>query len=323
MDRRRFLLTSVAGALAAPTRARAAEGKVWRIGFLTPSSSFNEAGHPSLAFRRRLRELGYVEGQNVALEIRSADGRLERLPGLAEELVRLKVDVIVASGRGTIEAAQKATKSVPIVMVIASDPVASGFAASLARPGGNITGLSTQVTEVYGKRLELLKETVPNLSRVALLWEPGPAPVLLSPLSATAAALGLQLHSVDLRSPREIDGAVAAAARGETGAAIVGGPIAFNHRARLADVAVKRRLPIMGLSAEYAVGGCLMAYGPSYTEHARRAADFVVRIIKGAKPADLPIEQPTKFELVINLKTAKALGLTIPPSLLARADEVI
>ena len=325
MDRRAFLGTVVGSLLAAPLAAGAQEGKVWRIGYLI--ASFFGAGHPIAAFRQQLRELGYVEGQNVTLEIRSAEGRLEGLPGLAAELVRLKVDVIVAGGRGTVEAAQMATAAIPIVMVIAADPVGSGFVASLARPGGNITGLTVQYRDVAGKRLQLLKEAVPTLARVAVVWESGGSPGArrsVSEAMATAAtALGLQLQAVEVRSPRDLDGAFTAATRNRAGAAVVGGPIAFAHRAQIAQLAIKRRLPVVGPSSVYAEGGCLMGYGPSYTDHTRRAAYFVDRILKGAKPADLPIEQPTKFELVINLKTAKALGLTIPPSLLQRADQVI
>ena len=324
MDRRRFLQAVAAGLLAAPLAAEAQAGRVWRIGFLT--SSVVEVGNSGLvAFRQRLRELGYVEGQNVALEIRSAEARPERFPGLAAELVRLKVDVIVASSNASIEPAQKATTTIPIVMVIAGDPLAAGFVASLARPGGNITGLTSQAPELAGKRLQLLKEAVPNLSRVAVLWEPGSpaARRSLSEAAAAATVLGLQLKAVEVRSPDELDGAVAAATRSRAGAAVMGGPIAFPHRAQIAQLAVKRRLPILGPSSDYAEAGWLMGYGPSYTDQSRHSADFVDRILKGAKPADLPVEQPTKFYLSINLKTAKALGLSIPSSLLQRADQVI
>ena len=308
---------------AAPLAADAQTGRVWRVGYL--SASVVEAGHAGFAaFRTRLRELGYVEGQNLAFEIRSARGKSEALAGLAAEIVNLKVDVIVAGGRGTVEAAQKATSSIPIVMVIAPDPVASGLVASLARPGGNTTGLTVQSTDVAGKRLQLLKEVVPNLSRVLVLLEPGPVPSQTrSSESEAATALGLTLKAVEVRSAVEFDTAFVAAARDRVGAAVVGGPLAFYHRAQVAQFAIKRRLPIACPSSDYAESGCLIGYGPSYTEQSRRAADFVDRILRGAKPADLPVEQPTKFYLAVNLKTAKALGLHIPPPILQRADKVI
>jgi len=320
-----FRLTTMAILLlfAAPLAAEA-QAKVWRVGFLTSASA--EAGNPRIAtFRQRLSELGYVEGKNVALEIRSAEGIPERLPGLATELVRLKVDVIVAGGSPSIAAAKKATTSIPIVMVIGSDPVASGFVASFARPGGNITGVTLQNTDVAGKRLQLLKEAVPNLSRVAVLWEPGfqPARRSLSETEAAAPVLGLQLQPVEVQSPGELDGAMAQATRSRAGAAVGGGPIAFSRRVQIAQLAIKHRLPIVGPSQEYAEAGWLMAFGPSYTDQSRHAADFVDRIFKGAKPADLPVERPTRFYLSINLKAAKALGLNIPQPLLQRADQVI
>ena len=306
--------------LAAPRAADAQTGRVWRVGYM--SSSTIDAGSGFTAFRTRLHELGYVEGQNLVLEIRAARGKQETLPGLAAELVNLNVDVIVAGGRGTAEAAQKATTSIPIVMVIAADPVASGLVASLARPGGNVTGLTVQYSDVAGKRLQLLKEVVPNLSRVLLLVEPGPSPAAPSE-SEAATILGLKLHEVEVRSAVEFDHAFVAATRDRVGAAVVGGPVAFYHRTQVAQFAIKRRLPLVGPSSDYAESGCLIGFGPSYTEQSRRAADFVDRILKGAKPADLPVEQPTKFYLTINLKTAKTLGLKIPHSILQRADKVI
>jgi len=317
-------LTTVAAVLlfAAPLPVEAQAGRVWRIGFLTTT----EADNPGLvAFRQRLRELGYVEGQNVALEIRSTKGRAERFPSLADELVRLKVDVIVAGSNASIEPAQKATTTIPIVMVVVGDPVASGFVASLARPGGNITGLTTQAPDLAGKRLQLLKEAISNLSRVAILWEPGSpgARRSLAEFEAAATALGLQLNAVEVRSPDELDGAVATATRSRAGAAIMGGPIAYPQRTQIAQLAVKRHLPILGPSSDYAEAGWLIGYGPSYADLSRRSADFVDRILKGAKPADLPVEQPTKVYLSINLKTAKALGLSIPQTLRERADQVI
>jgi len=276
-------------------------------------------------FRQAISELGDVEGQNIAFEIRSADGRPERLPGLAAELVRLKVDVLVASSNVAVAAAQKATTSIPIVMTNTSDPVALGFVASLARPGGNITGLTIQAPDVAGKTLQLLREAVPGLARSAVLWDTSfPGRQALSELEAAARALEIHLQLVEVGSPGEIEGAFDAVARDRTRAVfIAGSPMQFGERARIAELAVKRRLATMCVLREYVEAGCLIGYGASLVDGFRRAAYFVDRILKGAKPADLPVEQPTKFELVINLKTAKALGLTIPQSLLLRADEVI
>jgi len=306
----------------APLAAEAQAGKVPRIGVVGPAP-----GSPLLAaFRQGLRELGYTEGQNVALEVRSLDGRPERLPDLLAELVRLKVDVILAPSNLMIAAAQKATTSIPIVMSNAIDPVAAGFVASLARPGGNITGLTVQTPDVAGKTLQLFKESVPSLARVAVLWDPDFPGVrqLLSEVEAAARALGVQLQPMEVRSPDEFDGAFAAVVRDRARAAFIpGSPMHIRGRGRIAELAVKHRLPTMCMLREWVEAGCLIGYGASLTDQWRRAAYFVDRILKGAKPADLPVEQPTRFELVINLKTAKALGLTIPPSVLGRADEVI
>ncbi len=255
-----------------------------------------------------------------------ADGRRERLPGLAAELVGLKVDVILAASNPAIAAAQKATTSIPIVMTTATDPVADGFVASLSRPEGNITGLTVQTPDVAGKRLQLLKEMVPNLSRVAVLWDPGHpgGRHQVNEAQAAARTLGVQLQLVEVRSPGQLDGAFAAMARDGAGAAfIAGSDMPFVHRGRIAELAAKRRLPTTCPLREYVEAGCLIGYGTSLSEQWRRAAYFVDRIRKGTKPADLPVEQPTKFDFVINLKTAKALGLTIPPSVLGRADQII
>jgi putative ABC transport system substrate-binding protein len=306
----------------APLAAEAQSGKVFRIGIAGPAP-----GNPLLVvFRQGLRELGYVEGQNVALEVRSMDGRPERLPDLLAELVRLKVDVILAPSDPVIAAAQKATTSIPIVMSNASDPVARGFVASLARPGGNITGLTIQAPETAGKSLQLFKEAVPGLARVAVLWDPGfpGGRHLLSEVEVAARALGVPLQIVEVRSPDEFDGAFAAVTRDRTRAAfIAGSPMLFGGRVRIAELAIKHHLPTMCMLREYVEAGCLIGYGSSVTYQFSRAAYFVDRILKGAKPADLPVEQPTKFELVVNLKTAKALRLTVPPSVLGRADQVI
>ena len=271
--------------------------------------------------------MGDIEGQNIALEIRSADGRPERLPGLAAELVRLKVDVILAAGSNTtVAAAQKATTSIPIVMGTSTDPVALGFVVSLARPGGNITGVTSQIPDVAGKALQLLTEAVPNLSRVAVLWDPGlpGGRHYLSVVEAAARTLGLQLQLVEVRNPGELDGAFAAMTKSRAGAVFTArSPVLMPHRTRIAELAVKRRLPTGCVPREYVEAGCLIGYGPSLTDQFRRAVYFVDRIRKGAKPADLPVEQPTKFYFVINLKTAKALGFSIPQPLLLRADHLI
>ncbi len=266
------------------------------------------------------------KGQDAALEIRNANGRPERLPGLAAELVRLKVEIILAVSNPAIAAAQKATTSIPIVMLLASEPVALGFVASLARPGGNITGLTSQTPDTAGKRLQLLKEVVPNLSRVAVLWDPGflGGRELFRNAEAAAPRLGLQLQLAAAQSSGELNGAFAAMRRERADAVFfVGSPTLFAHRIRIAELAVKHRLPTMCALREYVEAGCLIGYGASLIDQCGRAAYFVDRILKGAKPADLPVEQPTKYELVINAKTAKALGLTIPQSLLLRADEII
>ncbi len=306
---------------AVPFVAEAQTGKVWRIGYLTPV--IVDGNTRLAAFQERLRELGYVEPRNIVLEIRSADGKPERYPDLAADLVRLKVDVIVADGNAATEAARQATTSIPIIMTAASDPVAAGFATSLARPRGNITGLTVQSSDLVGKALQLLKEVVPSLFRVAVLWEPG-LPRMLGELDAAAGLLGLQIHPVDVRDLDELEGAIVATTKARAGAAVImAGSVAASHRVRIADLAVKRRLPTVGLLAESAEAGWLMSYGASLTHQFRRAADFVDRIFRGAKPTDLPIEQSTKFYFAINLKTAKALGLNIPPPLLQRADEVI
>jgi ABC-type uncharacterized transport system substrate-binding protein len=309
--------------LAAPLAAPAQQpGKTARVGFFSIVTS------PFLdeAFRQGLRELGYVEGQNIAIEYRSAEGKDERLPGLAAELVRLKVDVIVAASPPAIEAAKQATKTIPIVFTVSGDPVAEGFVASLARPGGNLTGLTTIGPELVGKQLEMLKTVAPKVSRVAVLQNPsnqGHAPMLRQAEGA-ARALGVQLQVLKARTPSEIEAAFAAMSNQRAGGVLVLRDAVFRTlRAQIAALAAKNRLPaVYGLREEAEAGG-LMAYGASVPQLFRRAATYVDKILKGAKPADLPVEQPTKFELVINLKTAKALGLTIPPSLLGQADQVI
>ncbi len=295
------------------------------IGFLGNSSPAGDADWVE-AFQQGLRDAGYVEGQSIAIEYRWAQGKPERFPDLAAEMIRLKVDVIVTGVDRSTQAAQAATKSIPIVMAIASDPVALGFVASLARPGGNITGLSLQFQDLPGKRLQLLTEAVPKAKRVAVLWdptEPGRRDTLRQ-VEVAARGLGLELQPLEVRSPAELDSAFTNMTRGAAAAVLVLESPRFGaQRRRIAELTLRSRLPAMCVQWRYAEDGCLMSYGASFTDLHRRAASFVDKILKGAKPADLPVEQPTKFELVINAKTAKTLGLTIPSSLLLRADKVI
>jgi ABC-type uncharacterized transport system substrate-binding protein len=323
--RRVFLGTLAAGLLAAPLVEAQPTGKVYRIGMLeTTSPALNAANLD--AFRRGLRELGYVEGQNFTIEYRSADGRRERFPDLAAELVRLKVDVILTRGTPAVMAAKNATATIPVVMAASGDPVLSGVVSSLARPGGNVTGLSAIVGEISGKRLELIREVIPGVSRVAGLFN------MSNPIDAlqwketesSAPSLRVQLQLLDVRKPDDLAGAFDAGVKQRAGALVVGlDALTWANHRPIVDLAAKHRLPAMYGGREFVDAGGLIAYGVSYPHLYHRAASFVDKILKGAKPADLPVEQPTKFELVINLKTAKALGLTIPPSLLQRADEVI
>jgi putative ABC transport system substrate-binding protein len=326
MDRRTFLAMLTGGIVVAPLAAEAQQtAKVARIGYL----SNDLAGSPHLpeAFRQGLRDLGYVEGRNVVIEYRDVEGKLERYPALAAELVALKVDVIVALGYPGTLAAKNATNTIPIIMVAVADPVRIGLIASLVRPGGNITGLTLLAgTEIVGKHLELLKEAVPNLSRVAVLWNPAnPMHVLrLREVEVAGRSLRVQLQILKAQGPEEFDSAFAAMTRERAGALyVVGDPMLRQHRRRLAELAAKSRLPAVYELKDHVEAGGLMAYGPSILDMYWRAATYVDKILKGAKPADLPVEQPTKFELVINMKTAKALGLTIPQSLLLRADQII
>ena len=324
-----LLVTLALGLLVAPLAAGAQQAaKVAGIGFLHPGSRADAVAQDRLqAFRQGLRELGSVEGQNIVIDSRFAEGRFDRLPDLAAELVRLKVDIIVAAATPAAVAAKNATETIPIVMISVGDPVGLGLIASLARPGGNATGLSYSVgLEMAGKWLELLKETVPKVRRVAILSNPAhPAHALvIREVKVAARSLGVQLQLLEARGPNEFDGAFAAMAKERVGALLVVPDSMFIlHRTRLADLAAKNRLPSMHGVRELVAAGGLMSYGPSVPDLFRRAATFVDEILKGAKPGDLPVEQPTKFELVINLKTAKALGLTIPQSIFIRADEVI
>src|SRR5438309_4942583 len=327
MNRRWFLRTLSAGLLAAPLAADAQQaGKVPRIGFLGVTSP---SDRPPLldAFRQGLRELRWVEGQNIVIDYRYAEGRVDRLPDLAAELVRLKVDLIVSGGTQGVTAAKNATETIPIVMIAVRDSVGTGLIASLARPGGNVPGVSGSAgLEIVAKQLELLKETVPKIRRVAILSNPANAyhQLAIREVNVAARSLGVQLQLLEARGPNEFDGAFAAMATERVGALVVLSDAIFSsHRTRLADLAARSRLPAAYGVRESVEAGGLMSYGPSFLGFYRRSAAYVDKILKGDKPADLPVEQPTKFELVINLKTAKALGITIPQSLLQRADEVI
>jgi putative ABC transport system substrate-binding protein len=325
MDRRAFVSTLAGGLLAAPLAAQAQTRNVPRVGVLSLSATSQES--IAAAFRQGLRELGYVEGQTIGLEYRLAAGKEERFTDLVSELVHLKVDVIFATVAAAVRAAQRATKTIPIVTVV-NDPVAAGFVASVARPGGNITGLSMMSPEVVSKQLELLRQVLPKISRVAVLANPvnpGSAPQLRR-AAGVAAELGMRLQSLEARSLSEIDSAFVAMTRERADALLVLLDPTFGQpapRERIAQLAARSRLPAMYALRLHVDAGGLMAYGADIFDLYRRTAVYVDKILKGAKPADLPIEQPTKFDLVINLKTAKALGLTIPPSLLQRADQVI
>ena len=297
---------------------------MYRIGFLvTPSRSFFTARMEG--FQQGLRNLGYIEGKNIVIEYRYAEGKTDRLPELAAELVSLRVDLIVTSGPA-LWAAKNATKTIPIVFTGVQDPVATGVVDSLAKPGGNVTGLSILAPELGGKRLELLKEVVPKITRVAFLWAglgPG-APLSVKETQAAAQAMGLQLQSLEVRDLKDFDSAFEAITKNRAQALLTNpGPVINTHQARIVEFAAKNRLPAMYAAPESVDAGGLMSYGPNPTDQYRRAAVYVDKILKGAKPADLPVEQPIKFEFIINLKTAKQIGLTIPPNVLVRADKVI
>ena len=330
MNRRSFLGTLASGLLAAPLAAEGQQAdRIARIGYLALNLA---AGDPRgrEAFLQGLGDLGYVEGRNLLIEYRDAKGKPEVFPALAAELVALKVDVIVTAG-GSLAAlaAKQATTSLPIVFTAVGDPVAEGLVTSLARPGGNVTGLSLVQQELVGKSLELLKQAVPEVSRVALLLKPDAMPDRakkdrLNAADVAARALGVRLQVVEARGPEDFDRAFSDMTRARAGAlAVLATPVFDSERRRLVDLAAKNRLPTVYSYRSYVEAGGLMSYGPDLADSFRRAATYVDKILKGARPGDLPVEQPTKFELVINLKTARALGLTIPPSVLIRADQVI
>ena len=326
MDRRAFIGTIAGGLLAAPLATEAQQpGRVWRIGHL--GHGFDP--HLIETFRRELGERGYVEGKNIAMEFRYSEGQVERLPDLAAELVRLRVDVIVANGTPAVQAAKRATSKISIVMVgVGLDPVDLGLVASLARPGANVTGVAAlgADSDLWAKRLQLIKDASPRTSRAAVLWNPAnPGNVLaLKAMKTAAPPLGFKLYPVAIRDVSDFEPAFAAVAHDVPDALVmIWDSLLLTHARRIADFAIEKRLPTMCAVRGYVDAGALMSYGTSLPDQWRRAATYVDKILKGAKPADLPVERASRFELVINLKTAKALGLTIPPSLLLRADQLI
>ena len=320
-----WLLITVFLITAPPTEAQ--PGKVPRIGYLSARGAGSIPRSASERFGQGLRDLGYIEGKNILIEFRYAEGKLDRFPSLVAELVRLKVDVLVSTETTAIRAAKQATEIIPIVFITNQDPVAAGYVVSLARPGGNITGLTTLNRELSGKRLELFKEAVPKISRVGVLWEAAAPAAALSfkEYEAAAPALKIQLQSLEVRGPNpDFEGAFQAAAKGRTDALITRHNFLIGrYRKRIADLAMKNRLPSMYEDSRYVEDGGLVSYSANEAESFRRAAYYVDRILKGTKPADLLVEQPTKFELVVNLKTANQIGVTIPPSILVKADRVI
>jgi len=326
MRRREFIKAMAGSAVAWPLAARAQQtGKIWRIGMLETTSATLNAANVE-AFRSALQRLGYIEGQNLVIDYRSADGRSERLPALAAELIRVKSDIIVTRGTPSALAAKNATTTIPIVMASIGEPVETGLVASLPRPGGNITGLSAFVTELAAKRIEMLKELAPQIARVGLIdnMSNRSVPPQWDETKFAAQALRIEAHLFDVRKPEDIARAFDAALEKRVDALTVGNDtVVIASRSQVAVLAARHRLPAIYATREFVDAGGLLSYAAHYPDLYRRAAAYVDKIFKGAKPADLPVEQPTKFELVINLKTARGLGLTVPPMLLARADEVI
>ena len=325
-NRRKLLVTLGAGVLAfaaPPGSLDQQQGKVWRVGFLLPASASLSSSNTN-AFLKGMRELGYVEGKNLVIEWRFADGKLERLPGLAAELVQLKVDIIVTAGSPAISAAQKATTTIPVVMATVGDPVGSRFVKSLARPGGNITGLSNMAGDIAAKFIDLLRSVVPKLSRVAMLTPSTSYGELSKSVQAAAQKAGVKTLVAEASTPQEIENAFSMMVREKADAVFVGSPSVFAQQHRqIAELALKYRMPSLFQDRVTVEAGGLMSYGQKFTDLYQRSATYVDKILKGAKPGDLPVEQPVSFELVVNVKTAKALGLTIPQSLLLRAVEVI
>jgi len=326
MRRREFIKAMAGSAVAWPLTARAQQaGKIWRIGMLETTSATLNAANVE-AFRSALQRLGYIEGQNLVIDYRSADGRSERLPALAAELIRVKSDIIVTRGTPSALAVKNATTTIPIVMAAIGEPVETGLVASLPRPGGNITGLSAFVTELAAKRIEMLKELAPQIARVGLIdnMSNRSVPPQWDETKFAAQALRIEAHLFDVRKPEDIARAFDAALEKRVDALTVGNDtVVIASRSQVAVLAARHRLPAIYATREFVDAGGLLSYAAHYPDLYRRAAAYVDKIFKGAKPADLPVEQPTKFELVINLKTARGLGLTVPPMLLARADEVI
>ena len=323
MQRRAFIMLFGGAAAAWPIAARA-QPAMPVIGFFSPNSA-SAAGPWTAAFVGRLRELGWIEGRTVAIQYRYGEGRTDRAAEFVAEFVRLKVNVIVTHGEPNLVAAKQATSNIPIVFTIAADPIGSGFIASLARPGGNLTGLSLQATDFAGKRLELLREVVPNLRRLAIMADNGNAGTLLElgEVQASARTFGLEVATLDVRRAEQIAPAFETM-KGRTDALyLCTVPLVNTHRALINSLALTARLPTIFAFREAIEAGGLMSYGPSFPDLFRRAGDYVDKILRGAKPGDIPVEQPTKFELIVNLKTAKTLGITVPPTLLARADKVI
>jgi len=320
-----ILIAVVLVALGATAQAQQ-QAKTFKVGWLE-SATTDRGSRLGDIFLRRLAELGFVEGKNIAFEYRSADNKLDRLPALVDELIRLNVDVLLTSATPATIAAKNATKTIPIVFIqLAVDPVTAGFVDSLARPGGNITGLTNIAAELAGKRLEILKETVPKLSRVALMWEPKNAGSAQTwkESQLPAKELGLQLHSMEVSSADQFEGAFKEAIKARSAAlAVTPMVLAANHRRKIVELAAKSRLPAVYYRDSFVESGGLMSYGADLADHFRRAADFVEKILKGSKPADLPVEQPKKYEFIVNLKAAKQIGLTIPQTVLYRADKVI
>jgi putative tryptophan/tyrosine transport system substrate-binding protein len=317
-------LCAMVFALCLPTEAQQPK-KVARMCYLGNAVSGRQAIYIK-TFRERLRELGYVEGQNITIEYRDFEGKVERLPELAAELVRLNCDVIVTQGNEAAEAAKNATKTIPVVMAFGADAVKLGIVADLAHPGGNITGLTFIGAEIFGKRLELLKETVPKLARVAFLWSPtySNADDELKEVETVARFLRVEFQSLEVKGPDDFEGAFRAAIKGRANGLMLGGGAFFGfHEKRIIDLAAKNRLPAMYIVARFVEAGGLMSYGEDRSEMFRRAAEIVDKILKGTKPADIPVDRPKKFEFIINLKAAKQIGLTIPPNVLYRADRII
>lgn len=327
--RRRHFIALFGGALATVPFVVHAQlpARVRRIGVLLPYIESEPQAQARVAvFRESLKERGWVHQENVAFEFRYAEGHMDRLPALAADLVRTNVDVVVTAGTEPTDAARKATTIIPIVMVAIGDPLAAGFIASLARPGGNITGTSLLATELSAKRLALLKEALPALARLAILWSPNNASTVqkLKQIEAAAATLGVQTQSLDLRASGDIEKSFQLAAQfGAEAVMTTEDAIQITYRARVVDLATRQRIPVASEFGEFAHAGAFMSYGPNILDSFRHAGDYVDKVLKGAKPADLPVEQPTRFELIINLNSAKALGITMPASILSRADEVI